>query len=405
MISETDNNDFDFDFSSGGEIASLDSFLEDDDIKKEETPNLDLGGDDEVLTPEQIAAAEAAKIDLGGGDEGKSEEELEAEAKAKEEEEAAKLEIDLGGDENEEEEEEIPLETGDLNYKNVIQKLVAEKLWDGIDAFEVDGEEVSFEDMDIDEDTFVEIFKAKLEENNSSLTANKVSTEKISDFTQKLIEIESNGGNVQQALESYQTYKNPLEGLDFSKESDQQAAIYLKYQAKGLDDKDILGLIKTYQTNGELENKAVEAKADLEGAFNKQMEAINQQAIDRKEQKKEALKNYRTTLGESLKTFELTDSYRKKILDVASKEDKDGRFQLDVLYNEMRQDPTKSAELVLFLTNREEYLKQITENVKRESQLDTMKKIKLVNKGKSSVKIDKNKNKNSDKNFVDLNDI
>ncbi|MDC7249865.1 MAG: hypothetical protein PQJ49_08125 [Sphaerochaetaceae bacterium] len=393
MITETDNKDFDFDFGGGGEIASLESFLEDDDIQPPtNTDDLDLSGGDDTPDVDK-PDVDKPDIDLEGDDDKDKDKD-----KKKPE---GSFDIDLtGGDDD-----DNPPITSNLNYKNVIQKLVDEKLWDGIDAFETEDGEVAFEDMDIDEETFVEIFKQKLEENNSSLTANKISTDKVSDFTKKLIEIESNGGNVQQALASYQAYKSPLEGLDFSKESDQQAAIYLKYQAKGLEDKDIVELIKTYESNGELEAKAVEAKTEVEAAFNKQMEAINQQAIDNKERQKEALKQYRDTLSNSLKEFELTDSYRKKILDVASKQDDNGKFELDTIYSQMRQDPEKSAELVLFLTNKEEYIKQITEQAKRENQLDTMRKIKLINKGKSSVKIDPKKNKNSDKNFVDINDI
>lgn len=399
MNKENHNTDFDFDFASGGEVATLESFLEDDDLGGgDNSDNLDLGGgDDTNLSEEEIAAAEAADIDLGGGDED-GDDAPEGDDKNKDKD--SSFNIDLNGDDD-----DTPLPSGDLNYKSVIKKLVDSKLWDEIEAFETEDGEVSFEEMDIDEETFVEIFKAKLEENNERLTEDKISTKKVSDFTKKLIEIESNGGNVQQALASYQTYKSPLEGLDFSKESDQQAAVYMKYQAKGLEDKEIVDLIKTYQTNGQLEEKALEAKKDIETAFDNQMEAINQQAIDAKEKQKEALKTYKSTLSESLKSFELTDSFRKKIVDVASKPDENGKFELDSLYSEMRQDPEKSAELVLFLTNKEEYIKQITENTKRESQIDTMKKIKLVSKGKSSVKIDKNNKRNSDKNFVDLNDI
>lgn len=398
---ETNSFDIEVDFSSEdskGQIGSIESFLDDEDLLdnpelKDESKNgygedipIDDEGDD---TPEE-EEDDTPIIDEESSEEGGEEGEEGGE--------------DEGDDTPE---EDKSTEESSLNYKSIITKLVESKLWDGIDAFETEeGEQISFEDMDIDEDTFIEIFKQKTQEEKTKALENKVSTDGISDFTQKLIEIEKNGGDVQQALESYQRFKNPIEGLDLSKESDQQAALYLKYQSKGLEDSEIVRIIQGFKSEGVLEEKAVEAKTQIETAFTKQMEAINQQAVERKTQQKEAIKKYRNTLGEELKQFQLNESYKRKLLDLATKEGKDGRFELDNLYSELRKDPAKAAELVLFLTNKEEYLKQVTEVVRRQDKLDTMKTIKLVKKGKSSnVTIKPKEDKSKNKNFIDLEEI
>ncbi|MCA9748209.1 MAG: hypothetical protein KC414_03835, partial [Romboutsia sp.] len=319
---------------------------------------------------------------------------------------AEEEELDLGGDGvNPPAEEEE--ESSSLNYKNVVSKLVAANILDGIDAFETEeGEQIPFDEAEIDEEMFSEIIKQKIQEVGDKAKEGRVSTDGISEFTQKLIEIEKNGGDVQQALESYQTFKNPLEGLDLSNVSDQQAVLALKYQSKGLEDAEIISIIKKFQDEGTLEDKALEAKTQIETAFNKQLDAINEQAKNRKKQQEEALKLYRDDLGNELKQFELNDSYKKKLLDLATKPDKAGKFELDNLYSELRKDPVKAAELVLFLTNKEEYIKQLTEKDRREDKLGTMKTIKFVKKGKGSdVKIKGQEQRVNNKNFIDLEEI
>lgn len=379
------NNDLEFDFSSqgGSGLVTIDSFLDIEDVPtpegNEPTATVDLDLTNLVNTEEEVETPISTEV-----------EEIKPQASA--------IEIET--------DETIEINENTLDYKSVISKLVDSKIWQPIEAFEAeDGTEIPFDEVEIDEETFIDIFKQKLDEEKTKLNEGKVSVEGVSEFTKKLIEIEKNGGNVQQALESYQTYKHPLDGLDLSREEDQQAAVYLKFQAAGLKDKEIIDVIKAYKANGELEEKATEAKTELDSAFEQQLTALNQEAIDRKTQQKEALKTYRDGLGDSLKVFEVNDTYRKKLLDIASKEDKNGRFELDNIYSEKRRNPQEAAELVLFLTDKEEYLKQMTEKIRREDKLDTMKRFKLVTKGsKSSIKID-TKEDNKDRNYLDLKDI
>lgn len=391
-----ETNELDFNFSQqNGKVATLESFLSDTDLGGDDnTPDLGIGdntktpdlddylGDD--ITDDDIDPINPP-INKGENDDDDITPPIDKDD----------LNIDIDDDNKH--------ITSNINYKGVLSKLIENKLIDNIEAFETEEGEISFEDMDIEADDFVEILKQKFDSIKESATQNKVSTERMSDFTKKLVEIEANGGNVQQALQSYQQYKNPLEGLDLTTESDQQAAIYLKYQAKGLAENEIVDLISTYADKGILEEKAVEAKQELEAAFDKHLEAINQEALNRKEAEQTALKEYRTSLAENLKNFELTDSYRKKLLDVASKKGDDGRFELDSLYGEVRRNPEKAAELVLFLTNKEEYLKQMTEQVKKELNLSTMKKFRLVKKGGTDIPIASDNKK--DKNLIDLKDI
>jgi hypothetical protein len=61
----------------------------------------------------------------------------------------------------------------------------------------VDGEEVevSIDDIDLDEETFKLINQAKIDELKEEAVKDKISSEGVSDFTKKLIEIDKNGGD------------------------------------------------------------------------------------------------------------------------------------------------------------------------------------------------------------------
>lgn len=397
MNLENQNDNFDFNFSSEGVgVNSLDHYLDKDDVIDDVVKDdindinkhLDLDTDPPKDTLDDI-------IDNGGAG-GDSDDVI----------------IDNNKDDDK---DDIKLGLDDLNddsninvdYKTTLQYLIDNKIIDDIDGLEdEEGNIIPLADMDVDAEVFAEIIRQKQEQLKEDLLKDKISTSGVSDFTRSLIEIEKNGGNVSQAIESYEKYKNPLESLDLSVEADQQAAIYLKLKASNIPDTDIVDLIKSYKANGELEDKAVKAKEDLELAFSKQLEDLNTQALERKSAQKEMLKQYRTSLDENLKPFQLTDTYKKKMLDIATKEDDKGKFELDRIYAETRQNPKEAAELVLFLTNKAEYIKQITENVKRENTLSNFKTIKIVPKGKSNLKIEGGGlNKDSDKNFIDISKI
>ena len=171
-----------------------------------------------------------------------------------------------------------------------------------------------------------------------------------------------------------------------TKESDQQTAIYIKHKAQGLEDSDIKRIILGYKQEGILGEKSEEAVKSIDDAFNKHMKAISDKAIEDKKVRKERIKDYRKILGDGLKQFELNDSYKKRVLDLATKEDKDGRFEIDRLYAEARKNPKDMADLVLFLADKEEYIEQIVKEQKEKGKLESYKTIYRIKK-EGSVKL------------------
>ena len=383
MKKENQTTNTNMDFSSASAIiGGLDSFLEEgvsfntnEETKPEEENVLDID-----LNVEEENEATEEKTDV---------EETKKEPEKKEEE--------TKKEEN---------KTSDIfDFKQVINSLVENKIFEGFDTIETEEGEISFDDFEVDENTFVDIIKSKLDEIKETAASN--TTKGLSDFTKHLLEIEKNGGNVSQALETYQNFQNPLESFDLSDEIDQQKVIFMKYhQVMGMEKDVVMDLIEGFLNKGKLEDEAIKADTEIRNAVSKQLDAINEQAKKDKEKKKENLKVYRDKLRENLNSFDINDNYKRKILDLATKEDDNGNFQLDSVYYEIRNNPEKAASLILFLTDPEEYNKQITNKEVRNTQLDTFKKLKLVKRGSDNIKIQsKDKKLVNNKDLIDIEEI
>ena len=262
---------------------------------------------------------------------------------------------------------------------------------------EIDGEvvEVSIDDMELDSETFTEILKSYTELEKEEAAKGKVSLDRVSDFTKQVIEIEDKGGKVADLFQMKQDLVDPLENLDLTDPKDQRTAIYLRLNAKGRDDEEIANNIRAWEDKGILEEKAIEADAELRKAIQTQLELRKQQAADEVIKRQELEKNYKKDLKSELGTqFELADNIKNKIVDLSTKKDENFGFGINRAYSEKMKDPKQAAELALFLLDRDEYIKQVTNKKLTDHKLETARKIRIVRdtegtKGASGVKKEK----------------
>lgn len=289
---------------------------------------------------------------------------------------------------NLEEDENIQVTPNTLDYKSIVQELVDGGIWEPIGAFDTEEGEVPFEDMNIDKDTFVALMKHNQEELKEKLTSNSVSIDGVSEFTKKLISIEKHGGNVQKALQAYQTIKQPLESIDINDTKGQRAICYLRLQQNGITGEEANDLIDSYEIKGILEDKAIAFKSQLDEAFNNWVTQQEQVAIDEDRKYRESLKTYKASLNEvfkSSKEFNISETHRKKLLDIATKEREDGLFELDDLIDNHRRNPVDAAELLLFVTDKEAFIKAKAQKLLDEQNKKVFKTINIIPKSKTGV--------------------
>jgi phosphotransferase system HPr-like phosphotransfer protein len=266
-----------------------------------------------------------------------------------------------------------------------------------------DGEEVevSLDDMEIDSETFAEIIRSRTEQEKEEATRDKISIEKASDFTKKLIEISERGGNPTELLKFKEAYLDPLEGLDTDTIEGQKEVLYLYYRAQQRPEDEAKMLIAGFESSGVLSERAEDAEGKIREAVEKQVENTRQAAIKAQEDQKENLKQYRKTLKEVLtKKYEFNDKLVSKLTDSATKvDDTTKKVGIVQRYQEMMADPDMAADLILFLNDKEEYDKQISKRKVLESQIKTAQKIKVVKTSASNVEVRKQQKSDKD-NFV-----
>lgn len=285
-------------------------------------------------------------------------------------------------------------------FKNALKSIFGDI---GAIVQEVDGveEEMNFDDLDVDLETFKDIALSKIAEIEERANQNKISAEGISEFTKALIEVEKNGGDIKQLLEYKDTYSDPLATLDMDTEQGQVDAIFLRLKASGRTDKEIEYTIKGYKEDGILGDMAHTAKEELETAIKAKVDAEKQRAADNAKAMEEQMKSYRKELKENLGSFELKDSIKTKLVDYATKKDQNGQYELDKLYREHRLDPKRVAELTLFLADKEEYIKQVTKKEVIENKLEGARKLKIIKRSDSSTPDIVNKNR-GDKDIIPM---
>ena len=83
-------------------------------------------------------------------------------------------------------------------------------------------------------------------------------------------------------------------------------------------------------------------------------------------------------LSKEYKEQKLPETLSKRLIDLATKENSDGELLIDEMYNKVMQDPKEAKEVILFLADREAYLKTKMLETKKEVELTTFKKFNLI---------------------------
>lgn len=270
-------------------------------------------------------------------------------------------------------------------YREALVELFGEEIG-SITIEDENGEEkeVPLDELDIDAEVFKQIVNGKREQEKEELVKGKVDTKGLSKFTLDLMEVESNGGDITALLQAKEAYSDPVSKLDLDRPQDQKQAIYLKGKANGLDDEDIIDLIKGYEASGSLKKKADEAKEVLEKSLEAFTEKKKIEAIEAKVKFEESQKAFRKEVKDRVTSkFQLKESVQSRIVDAATKLDDKGRYQIDDLYYKATQDPEMAAELALFLLDREEFIAQVSNKKVTEEKLKDARTIKITGSKKA----------------------
>ena len=96
----------------------------------------------------------------------------------------------------------------------------------------------------------------------------------MSDFIKDLINVEKNGGNVNNYINLYNQMQAPIDKLDVSNEDHQVIILdrYYRMKHQSMTDDEIKDLIEVDVSKGRLSEKAIQAKELINKAFNDSIE-------------------------------------------------------------------------------------------------------------------------------------
>lgn len=293
-------------------------------------------------------------------------------------------------------------------YKETLRVLYDNEIQSVVEVDEQGNEtEVDIKDAIIDEDYFQKLVEAKQQSIIEEASEGKISTKGLSKFAMDLVEIDRKGGNISELIRVKETYTDPLDQLDLDTEAGQEMAVYLRMMASGQDEDSTKRLISSYKQEGILEEKARVAEQELRKAVQDQVDNAKKLAEEETQKNKELLKSYKKEIRDNLSSYELNDNYKNRIVKLATDRDKNGRFELDKLYYQHRENPKDAADLALFLNDKAEYIRQVTNKATEETKLTSATKLKIVKTTPSSSSLanETETHRSSDKDNVSLSSL
>ena len=294
-------------------------------------------------------------------------------------------------------EEDIKISKDGVDYKDMIEKMTKEGIFGSLDGveFDIDGQVVKFKDMDVkDEDQFYDLVKTVIENEREEALKNKIDASSISDFTKKLIDADKKGVDVVSVLHQYEKYKAPIDKLDLNERDGQIKVIEHYYRSKGLSDEDVKDMMDSIKDKDDsfIEEKAVKFKAVIDEQMEQLIEKQKEEAVKKKAEDEKAVKEFKSSVRAQIKdTFDVNDSTVSKMIDFAFKpigDEKNGyKNQIyDAYINQLFNKETAPA-LIMFLMDRNEYIRQATSKKVKEEKSKVWKMVTGTSKSRGAATI------------------
>lgn len=258
----------------------------------------------------------------------------------------------------------------------------------GVIEQEIEGEVVEFsiDDIEMDSETFESLVAQKIEQEREAAQSGKISVEGISDITKAMIEVDKNGGDLGHLLNVKQSYYDPLSQIDTTTDQGKMEVVALRLSAQGLSPDQVEIQLSGVKAKGILDEVAEKAETELKALMNQAIENEKQKAQAQALALQEERKKYKSSLKQSLSNFQLKDTVKNKVVEMATKIDEKGMYEIDKLYGEAMKDPDKAAKLTLFLLDEKEYEAQITDKKITAEKINQLGRLKLLaKKGSQAV--------------------
>lgn len=304
---------------------------------------------------------------------------------------------DKKGEENVVDVKQDPVETPVVNYRKVLDALssrgIIPDLKDVVFSGE-NGEEITINDLDFSkEDSLCDILSTVLESQKEDIVKDKIDVTSVSDITKKLIQADKAGANIVDILKQYDTNVAPIEKLDIENKADQIKIVRHYVDLLGLPKDEADEFFKGIINKGEeyVEAKAIKYKAELDKRMDDIIQQRTKEAAEKKAKDAEDFRRYKKDLKSSIQAkYQLNDTMVSKALDFALKpsESNPGMTKAFNRVREMMMNPEEAPDLIMFLMNPGEFIKQKSNQAVVDEKKKIYKLISHTNKDKRVAPVD-----------------
>lgn len=304
---------------------------------------------------------------------------------------------DKKGEENVVDVNQDQVETPVVNCRKVLDALssrgIIPDLKDVVFSGE-NGEEITINDLDFSkEDSLCDILSTVLESQKEDIVKDKIDVTSVSDITKKLIQADKAGANIVDILKQYDTNVAPIEKLDIENKADQIKIVRHYVDLLGLPKDEADEFFKGIINKGEeyVEAKAIKYKAELDKRMDDIIQQRTKEAADKKAKDAEDFRRYKKDLKSSIQAkYQLNDTMVSKALDFALKpsESNPGITKAFNRVREMMMNPEEAPDLIMFLMNPGEFIKQKSNQAVVDEKKKIYKLISHTNKDKRVAPVD-----------------
>lgn len=304
---------------------------------------------------------------------------------------------DKKGEENVVDVNQDQVETPVINYRKVLDALssrgIIPDLKDVVFSGE-NGEEITINDLDFSkEDSLCDILSTVIESQKEDIVKDKIDVTSVSDITKKLIQADKAGANIVDILKQYDTNVAPIEKLDIENKADQIKIVRHYVDLLGLPKDEADEFFKGIINKGEeyVEAKAIKYKAELDKRMDDIIQQRTKEAAEKKAKDAEDFRRYKKDLKSSIQAkYQLNDTMVSKALDFALKpsESNPGITKAFNRVREMMMNPEEAPDLIMFLINPGEFIKQKSNQAVVDEKKKIYKLISHTNKDKRVAPVD-----------------
>jgi len=304
---------------------------------------------------------------------------------------------DKKGEENVVDVNQDQVEVPVVNYRKVLDALssrgIIPDLKDVVFSGE-NGEEITINDLDFSkEDSLCDILSTVLESQKEDIVKDKIDVTSVSDITKKLIQADKAGANIVDILKQYDTNVAPIEKLDIENKADQIKIVRHYVDLLGLPKDEADEFFKGIINKGEeyVEAKAIKYKAELDKRMDDIIQQRTKEAAEKKAKDAEDFRRYKKDLKSSIQgKYQLNDTMVSKALDFALKpsESNPGITKAFNRVREMMMNPEEAPDLIMFLMNPGEFIKQKSNQAVVDEKKKIYKLISHTNKDKRVAPVD-----------------